>query len=664
MKVSEVRSKYLAFFEKRGHVIIPSAPIVPGNDSTTLFTSSGMQPLLPYLLGQPHPAGIRLADSQKSVRTGDIDDIGDNRHLTFFEMLGNWSLGDYFKQEQLPWIFEFLTSTTEGLGLDPEKLFVTVFAGDESLGIPKDDEAIDLWKKLFSEKGIEALDKVIGSEENGYQVGMKVEVNGNEKTARIFAYDAKKNWWSRSGVPSAMPAGEPGGPDSEIFYDFGTPHNPDYGLHCHPNCDCGRFVEISNSVFMEYIKKEDGSFEKLAQRNVDFGGGLERMVMAQANTDDVFLADTLQTSIAEIERLTGKKYVSIHATGESLEHQKSFRIVADHVRAAVFISADDIYPSNTEAGYILRRLIRRAIRHLDKLGVESNTLADLASKVIDAYADTYAEVETKREQILTALTAEEQKFRRTLSQGMKEFEKIIKKGHVDGHDAFILASSYGFPIEITDELAGEKNIEVDIDGFRKEMDEHQAKSRTAAEGRFKGGLADHSEITVRYHTSHHLLLAALRSLLGPDVHQRGSNITQERVRLDFSFDRKLTPEELAGAERLVNEKIDEALPVICTSMPKTEAEKLGAEHEFGVKYGEQVTVYSMGPKDATQENPKFAESFSLEFCGGPHVSNTSELAQPTQTSEELPETSTKKRFKIIKEESVAAGVRRIKAVLE
>ena len=328
------------------------------------------------------------------------------------------------------------------------------------------------------------------------------------------------------------------------------------------------------------------------------------------------------------------------------------------MRAAVFISADDIYPSNTEAGYILRRLIRRAIRHLDKLGVESNTLADLASKVIDAYEDTYAEVGTKREQILAALTAEEQKFRRTLSQGIKEFEKIANRAKdaggygVSGHDAFVLASSYGFPIEITDELAGERNIEVDIEGFRKEMDEHQAKSRIAAEGRFKGGLADHSEVTVRYHTSHHLLLAALRQILGPDVHQRGSNITQERVRLDFSFDRKVSPEELAEAERLVNEKIEQALPVICTSMEKTEAEKLGAEHEFGVKYGDQVTVYSMGPKEATQEDPKFSESFSLEFCGGPHVSNTSELADGG------------KHFRITKEESVAAGVRRIKAVLE
>jgi alanyl-tRNA synthetase len=637
MTVAEVRSKYLAFFEKRGHVIIPSAPVVPGNDSTTLFTSSGMQPLVPYLLGQTHPAGVRLVDSQKSVRTGDIDDIGDNRHLTFFEMLGNWSLGDYFKKEQLPWIFEFLTSTEEGLGLNPKNLYVTVFAGDESLSISKDNEAIVLWKELFSSKGMEAKDVVIGSEEDGYKVGMQ--------GARIFAYDAKKNWWSRSGVPSAMPAGEPGGPDSELFYDFGTPHNADYGEHCHPNCDCGRFVELCNNVFMEYVKQPDGSFGFLPQKNVDFGGGLERLMMAASGKDDVFLADTLYSTIEEIERLTGRTY-------EEGEYLKSFRIVADHVRAAVFITADDVYPSNTEAGYILRRLIRRAIRHLDKLGVESNTLADLASKVIAAYQDAYTDLAEKREHIVATLTAEEQKFRRTLSQGIREFEKIAKRGQVSGHDAFLLATSYGFPIEITDELAEERSIEVDIDGFRKEMEEHQAKSRTAAEGRFKGGLADNAEVTVRYHTSHHLLLAALRNILGTDVHQRGSNITQERVRLDFSFDRKLTPEEIQQAEDMVNDQIQAGLPVFCTSMPKTEAEKLGAEHEFGVKYGDVVTVYSMGPKHATQENPKFENSFSLEFCGGPHVSNTSELAADG------------KRFRITKEESVASGVRRIRAVLE
>jgi alanyl-tRNA synthetase len=637
MTVSETRRRYLAFFEKRSHVVIPSAPIVPGNDSTTLFTSSGMQPLVPYLLGQPHPAGIRLVDSQKCVRTGDIDEIGDNRHLTYFEMLGNWSLGDYFKAEEIPWVFEFLTNKDSGLGLDPQKIYVTVFIGDEKLSIPKDEQAISIWKELFATKGIEAKDIVIGSEEQGYQKGMQ--------GGRIFAYDASKNWWSRAGTPSQMPEGEPGGPDTEMFYDFGTEHDVSYGPNCHPNCDCGRFVEIGNSVFIQYLKKSDGSFELLKQQNVDYGGGLERIVMATNDSSDIFLADTLYSTIQEIERLTGKAYTDP-------AYQKSFRIVADHVRAAVFISADDVYPSNSEAGYILRRLIRRAIRHLDTLGVESNTLADLAAKVIAAYEDVYTDLGEKREAILATLTAEEKKFRTTLSQGIREFEKIAKRGAVTGHDAFVLFTSYGFPIEITEELATERGITIDRIAFAAEMEEHTAKSRTASEGRFKGGLADHSEITVRYHTSHHLLLAALQTILGKEVHQRGSNITQERVRLDFSFGRKLTPEEVSEAERMVNEKIAEALPVYVTSMPKADAEALGAEHEFGVKYGEQVTVYSMGPKDATQEDPKFAESFSLEFCGGPHVTNTSELATDGKT------------FRIIKEESVAAGIRRIKAVLE
>ena len=641
MTVAEVRSKYLEFFKKRGHTIIPSAPIVPGNDSTTLFTSSGMQPLVPYLLGQTHPEGVRLVDSQKCVRTGDIDEIGDNRHLTYFEMLGNWSLGDYFKKEQIPWIFEFLTSTGEGLGLDPSRIYVTVFIGDKDLSIPKDDEAIAIWKELFAAKGIEAKDVVIGSEADGYQKGMQ--------GGRIFAYDASKNWWSRAGKPSLMPEGEPGGPDTEMFFDFGTPHDTAFGPECHPNCDCGRFVEIGNSVFIQYLKQSDGSFSMLKQQNVDYGGGLERIVMATNDSSDIFLADTLYSTIQEIERLTGKSY-------SDETYLKSFRIVADHVRAAVFIAGDDVHPSNTDAGYILRRLIRRAIRHLDTLGVESNTLADLGSRVIDAYMDTYTYLKQKREEIKNILTTEEQKFRKTLQGGMKEFEKIIRRASdskkIGGHDAFVLASSYGFPIEITIELANEQGFTIDIDTFKKEMEEHTAKSRTASEGKFKGGLADHSEVTVRYHTSHHLLLAALQQILGDEVHQRGSNITSERVRLDFSFGRKLTPEELAEAERLVNEKIDEALPVFVTSMPKEAAEKLGAEHEFGVKYGDMVTVYSMGPKDATQEDPKFAESFSLEFCGGPHVSNTSELATGG------------KHFKIIKEESVAAGIRRIKAVLE
>lgn len=636
MTVSEVRSRYFSFFKDRGHVVIPSAPIVPGNDSTTLFTSSGMQPLVPYLLGQAHPDGTRLVNSQTSFRAEDIEEVGDNRHTTFFEMLGNWSLGDYFKQEQLPWVFEFLTSKELGLGFDPEKLYVTVYDGDAEAGMELDTESVDIWKRLFREKGMEAELVRIGTEEEGYAKGTQ--------GGRIFSYGSKKNWWSRSGVPANMPAGEPGGPDSEIFYDFGTPHDPKWGANCHVNCDCGRYVEIANSVFMQYLKNADGTFSELPKKNVDFGGGLERIVMATINDPDIFDIDVFNAARAILEERSGKKYSG------SEDVTKSFRVVLDHVRAATFMLADDVLPSNTEAGYILRRLIRRAIRHADSLGIEEATLADIAKGFAEVY-NAYPELGNKAETIREELEKEETKFRKTLKQGMREFEKLAKKGDLSGHDAFVLFSSYGFPVEITQELAAERSISVDLEAFQKEMEEHQAKSRTASEGRFKGGLADHSEVTVRYHTSHHLLLAALRQMLGDSVHQRGSNITQERVRLDFSFDRKLTPEELVEAERLVNEKINEALPVFATSMPKDDAVQLGAEQEFGVKYGDQVTVYSMGPKDATAEDPKFTESFSLEFCGGPHVSNTRELADGS------------KSFKIIKEESVAAGIRRIKAVL-
>ncbi len=644
MTVSEVRKKYVRFFEKRGHIVIPSAPIVPGNDSTTLFTSSGMQPLVPYLLGQTHPQGTKLANSQTCFRAEDIEEVGDNRHTTFFEMLGNWSLGEYFKEDQLRWFFTYLTDKEEGIGLDPRNLYITVFAGDRPSGMPADTESIELWQKLFAEKNIKAEFAEIGSEANGSALGMR--------GARIFSYDAKKNWWSRAGVPSAMPAGEPGGPDSEVFYDFAavdpnSKHSSNFGAECHPNCDCGRFVEIGNSVFMQFLKQHDGSFTELPKRNVDFGGGLERLAAATKGNPDIFLIDVFDHARSVLETYSGKTYTE--ATPKELA---SFRVVLDHVRSASFMIADGVTPSTTEAGYVLRRLIRRAIRHADQLGIRESILAKVAGGFGDAYIDAYPEIKAQEKNIVEELEKEEQKFRRTLTQGMREFEKIAKRGKVSGHDAFILFTSYGFPIEITEELAREQDLPIDTQEFLKEMEDHAAKSRTASEGRFKGGLADHSEITVRYHTSHHLLLAALQQILGSEVHQRGSNITQERVRLDFSFSRKVMPEELLEIERIVNQKITEALPVFATSMSKIEAEKLGAEHEFGVKYGDTVTVYSIGPKDATQEDPKFLESFSLEFCGGPHVKNTLELA------------TNGKKFKIHKEESVAAGVRRIKAVLE
>lgn len=637
MTVSQVRARYLAFFEKRGHIIIPSAPIVPGNDPTTLFTSSGMQPLIPYLLGEEHPEGTRLVNSQMSFRAGDIEEVGDNRHTTFFEMLGNWSLGDYFKQEQLPWVFEFLTNKEEGLGLNPEKIFVTVFAGDESVGMTEDTEAVDIWKKLFKEKGIDAEFSNIGSEEDGYSKGM----NPDE---RIFAYDSKKNWWSRAGVPSKMPAGEPGGPDSELFYDFGLPHDTKWGPLCHPNCDCGRFVEIGNSVFMQFLKQEDGSFANLPKQNVDFGGGLERLGIASIDTPDVFLLDVFDTARSVLEERSGKKY------GEDEATTRAFRIILDHMRAASFMLAEGVTPSNTEAGYVLRRLIRRAIREADRLGVKDAILPEVSEGYAEAYASHYPHVKAAAEKIREELAKEEEKFRKTLEQGLKEFEKLVAKREVSAEDAFVLFTTYGFPIELTQELAQERGMALDMEAVEAKMKEHQETSRAGGAQRFAGGLADHAEATVRYHTTHHILLRALQMVLGPEVKQRGSNITSERLRIDFASPGKMTDEQKAEVERIVNETVGQNLPVTRTVMPREEAEKLGAEMEFGVKYPDMVTVYSVGPINATEATPDIENAFSLEFCGGPHVSNTSEIVAGGT-------------FKIQKEEAVASGIRRIKAVL-
>ena len=638
MTLSDVRSRFLAFYEKRGHVIVPSAPIVPGNDPTTLFTSSGMQPLVPYLLGETHPAGNRITNSQMSFRAGDIEEVGDNRHTTFFEMLGNWSLGDYFKQEQLPWIFEFLTSKEEGLGLNPEKLYVSVFAGDESTGMPVDMEAVELWQKLYKEKGIDAGFLNVGSEADGYIKGMQ--------GARIFAYDAKKNWWSRAGVPANMPAGEPGGPDSEVFYDFGLPHDTSWGLECHPNCDCGRFMEIGNSVFMQFIKQEDGSFQNLPKQNVDFGGGLERLAIATVGTPDVFVLDVFAHPLQIIEARSGKTY------GSDTDTTKAFRIILDHMRAASFMLAEGVTPSNSEAGYVLRRLLRRAIRESDRLGIHEAVLADVAKGYGDVYADHYPHVLAHAEKIKEELGKEEEKFRKTLVGGTKELEKMIVKGVITPDDVFTLFTTFGFPIELTEEIANEREIEIDLTEVMTLMVGHQETSRAGGAQRFAGGLADHAEQTVRYHTAHHILLAALQRVLGPEVKQRGSNITSERLRIDFASPGKMTDEQKAEVEKIVNETIYKDLPVTRTVMPREEAEKLGAQMEFGVKYPDMVSVYSVGPIDATEENPDIPNAFSLEFCGGPHVTNTKEIHDGN------------KIFRIKKEEAVASGIRRIKAVIE
>ena len=597
MTVGEIRTKYLEFFAARGHVIIPSAPILPENDPTTLFTSSGMQPLVPYLMGKEHPEGSRLVDSQMCFRAQDVEEVGDNRHTTFFEMLGNWSLGDYFKKEQLPWLFEFLTKE---LSLPVENIWVTCFAGDESLGLARDEESADIWRGL----------------------GIAPD--------HVRFYDAKKNWWSRSGTPDKMPAGEIGGFDSEVFYDFGTPHDTAFGAECHPNCDCGRFIEIGNSVFIQFIKQADGSFAELPKKNVDFGGGLERLTAATRSNADIFLIDVFNKARAVLEKRSGKSYDDASVT-------RSFRIILDHVRAASFMIASGVNPGNREQPYVLRRLVRRAIRETDKLGIKEAVLVEVAEGFCETYGAQYPFMQEYAPRVREELQKEEEKFRKTLTQGLHELEKMW-----NDIDAFVLFTSYGFPLELTEEIAKEKGITIDMEAVHAKMREHQEKSRGGAEQKFAGGLADHAEQTVRYHTTHHLLLKALQMVLGKDVHQRGSNITSERLRIDFSYGAKMTPEEIVRVEEIVNQKIAEELPVIRTVMPKEEAEKLSAEHEFGVNYPDQVSVYSVGSLD---------HAFSIEFCGGPHVENTRELGEGG------------KKFKVLKEEASSAGIRRIKAVL-
>lgn len=629
MTLGEIRSRYLAFMQAREHAVIPSAPLVPENDPTTLFTGSGMQPLVPYLLGKDHPMGVRLVNSQKSFRAEDIEEVGDNRHTTFFEMLGNWSLGDYFKRNQLRWCFTFLTDEKEGVALDPARLYVTVFAGDEGANIPRDTEAVEIWKELFSERGIEAKDVELLTEEKGSELGMQ--------GGRIFYYDAKKNWWSRAGRPEKMPAGEPGGPDSEVFFDFYPQAGdkciaPGWGPLCHPNCDCGRFMEIGNSVFMEYLKQADGTFGKLPKRNVDFGGGLERVAAASIDSPDVFKIDVFQGMIATLEELSGASY-------DDANSRKSFRVVADHMRAAMFLIGDGILPGNVEQGYFVRRLIRRSIQQADKLGIPGGSLEKLIAPTAALYKEHYQYFTPERvAAIVEAVRDEEIKFHKTLERGLKEFDKHARGDAISGDDAFVLFTTYGFPVELTKEIATERGMTVDEEGFRAAMKEHQDLSRAGSEQKFKGGLADTSEMSVKYHTGTHLLHKALRDVLGPEATQKGSNITPERLRFDFAFSRKMTPEEIQQVEAAVNARIDEALPVTFEDLPLDEAQTRGAIGLFEEKYGDKVRVYKIG-------------EYSLEFCGGPHVENTASLGEGG------------KRFKIQKEEAVGAGVRRIRAVL-
>jgi alanyl-tRNA synthetase len=553
-----------------------------------------------------------------------MDEVGDNRHTTFFEMLGNWSLGDYFKQEQLPWLFEFLV---EVVGLNPSKLYVTCFIGDQKTGIEKDIEAAAIWKQLFASKGIDAQEREIGSEQDGYQKGM-----GN---ARIFYYDAEKNWWSRMGVPSRMAIGEPGGPDSEVFYDLGIPHDAKWGAECHPNCDCGRFLEIGNSVFMAYKKTEHG-FDKLSSPNVDFGGGLERIAAAALDTPDVFKISVLWPIIKQLEKLTQKAYA---------DHNESMRVIADHLRAVVLLITDGASPSNKEQGYVVRRLMRRSIRFAFDLGVEKDLCSQLAPKIIDIYHQDFPEVGESREKTIQFMVREEKIFRETLRKGLRVLDKFSSDG-LTGEELFTLYDTYGFPLELSLEEAQRRGIGLAADWhavFDRKMAEQRERSQTAGKGVFKGGLADHSLETTKLHTATHLLYEALRRVLGEHVVQRGSNVTAERTRFDFSHPEKVTPEQLRSVEQIVNEQIDKDLQVTVKDYPTKEAFERGAKGAFGDKYGDIVKVYSMGRDDE--------EPFSVEICGGPHVAHTGVLAEGG------------KRFKIIKEEASSAGVRRIKAIL-
>ncbi len=633
-----IRKAYLDFYADKQHKVIPRALLVPQDDPTTLFTGSGMQPLLPYLLGQAHPEGIRLVDSQTCLRAQDIDDIGDNRHTTFFEMLGNWSLGDYFKEQQIRWFFEFLTET---VGLDPEKIYVSCFIGDYKHGIPRDDEAAKIWQEVFKEKGIDAEIVELGSAKNGDEKGMQ--------GGRIFFYDDKENWWSRGGGLNETPMGDPCGPDSEVFYDFGEQHHaPGFG-EPHPASDSGRFMEIGNQVFMQYKRTESG-FEPLEKKNVDFGGGLERIAAAAIDSPDVFRISLMQPILTHLEEISGKKYES---------HLESMRVIADHLRAATFLAVDGVSPSNKEQGYVMRRLLRRAIRFAFELGIEQNFLEQIVPVITDIYHEDYPEVATNRDKVIEILVREEKVFRQTLKKGLRIFEKKMagftlpatfplesSSGKMSGSDIFQLYDTYGFPVELSLEEAFKRNI--DITGWKEEFDakmkEQRDRSQTAAKGTFKGGLGGDTLDHRKYHTATHLMYRALKNVLGDHVVQRGSNITEERLRFDFSHPQKVTREQLDEVEKIVNEKIKEDLPVSWREENTKEALAVGVSGAFGDKYGEIVKVYTIGDPDG--------EYFSREICGGPHVEHTGQLAEAG------------KIFKIKKEEASSSGVRRIKAVLE
>ena len=681
MNAAEIRRKFIAWQEKRGHTVIAPSPLVLENDPTTLFTGSGMQPLLKYLLGAPHPAGRRLTDSQPCVRLQDIDDVGDPRHTTVFEMLGNWSLGDYFKREQIESFFGFLT---EEVGLDPHKLYVTCFIGDQEHGIPKDDEAAQIWQEVFAKAGVEAKIVEMGTAEAGAKRGIK-------PGERIFFYNDKENWWSRGGDIASTPLGDPCGPDSEVFYDFGEDKQDvaKFGKS-HPASDGGRFMEIGNQVFMQYKREQDGSFTELEQKNVDFGGGLERIAAASIDSYDVFKISLLQPIIRKLEELSGKDYEA---------NTDEMRIIADHLRGAYLLAAQGLTPSNKAHGYALRRLIRRAILKALDLGISENFLAATIATIADEHQSLPDSILPARDTALAVIEREENAFRKTLQRGLRELEKLARETadaqgskastvqtgarkvaaprKLTGAELFKLQDTYGFPLELSVEAAYQRGVELEDDyreHFEAALKEQRERSQTASKGMFKGGLEDHGEQTTKYHTATHLLLAALQQLFDPEIGQRGSNITAERVRFDFDFPRKLTREELDQIEALVNRWIDADLPVVYGEYDKAYArDTLHAHGQFWEKYPEKLRVYTIGEgqgdlradqnaettteddsattgNDATSTNQNGAiyDFVSREICGGPHVERTGGLGH----------------FKIVKEESSSAGVRRIKAILE
>ena len=627
MNAQEIRKAYLEFCQKNGHEIIERASLILKDDPTTLFTGSGMQPLLPYLLGEKHPKGARLTDSQTCLRAQDIDDVGDNRHTTFFEMLGNWSLGDYFKEQQIRQFFEFLTDV---VGLDPSKIYVSCFIGNKKYNIPRDDESAKIWQKVFAEKGIDAKIVELDTAENGDKLGLQ--------GGRIFFYNDKENWWSRGGGLDTTPIGDPCGPDSEVFYDFGEEnHDASFG-EAHPASDSGRFMEIGNQVFMQYRRLEDGSFEPLEHKNVDFGGGLERIAAAKIDSPDVFQISLMKPIIEKIEEISGKKYS---------ENTASMRVIADHLRSAAFLAVDGCMPSNKEQGYVMRKFIRRAMAKAFDLGIEDNFVEQIIPVIVDIYAPDYQEVAEKSDEIIAVMAKEEKAFRRTLRKGLRELEKFSKDG-LTGVELFQLYDTFGFPLELSTEEAVRRNIPLSKnwqEEFNAKMKEQRERSQTASKGKFKGGLEGQTLEHRKLHTATHLMNAALHNMFEGQIAQKGSNINTDRLRFDFTFDRKLTDEEKKQIEDTVNEQISKGLEVSWAEYPTDYAlNELKAIGVFGDKYGETVKVYTM---KAEGEKP-----FSVEICGGPHVNNTKELAEGG------------KKFKIVKEQSSSAGVRRIKAILQ